>query len=52
MEFPVVTEQSFPHGLMCPECKRVIKVGDPFRSALIGMYEDGTELRRLQCVYC
>lgn len=51
-EFRLVTEQGFPHGLMCPECHRVIKVGQPFQTVVVGMYEDGSELGRIQCVYC
>jgi hypothetical protein len=52
MEFPVVTEQGFPYGLMCPECKRVIEVGQPFRPVIVSMDDEGNTGSRLQCVYC
>ena len=50
--YPVVTEATFPHGLRCAHCERVINVGQPFDSHVTRTYTSGDTLGHLACVYC
>lgn len=52
IEFPVVTEAGFPHGIRCPICNRSILVGQPYTDKLFGMTADGDTITMLTCVYC
>lgn len=49
--YPVVAEGEFPHGIMCPECGRIILPGQPYAKKPTGV-TDGVFMLRLQCVYC
>lgn len=52
LEFPVVTQEGFSHGLRCPECGVNIREGDPYSCVLTDMTEDGEYVTELRCVYC
>ena len=49
--YPVVTVEAFPSGLMCPQCRRIIQVGQPYHTVPTGMLGD-VAYGRVQCVYC
>lgn len=52
LEFPVVTDRMFPHGLRCESCHREIEPGRPFQSVEESLWENGDVLAVLRCVYC
>lgn len=51
LEFPIVTEQGFPHGLRCTGCQRELSPGQPFAELPMG-FDDNYETVLLVCVYC
>jgi hypothetical protein len=52
LEFPVVTESDFPHGLRCATCHRVIGVGRPYEGRITDVDDHGGIHTILTCVYC
>lgn len=51
-EWAYVTSTGFPHGLRCPECYRIIAVGQPYGQNLENVAGDGEAVVLLICVYC
>lgn len=51
MSFPVVTDDTFPHGLRCTTCHREIQAGQPYGSSIPVLLGDD-EVSVLVCVYC
>jgi hypothetical protein len=52
LSFPVMTAAGFPHGLRCATCSRLITEGQPYQEDPVAIYDDGTTLCVLRCVYC
>lgn len=50
--FRVVTEVTFPQGLRCARCPRVILPGQPYTDGPTGMHSSGAIVVELICVYC
>ena len=36
LQYPVVTEEEFPTGLICPGCRREVEPGDPYKEIPVG----------------
>lgn len=50
--YPLVSAEEFPNGLRCPECRRPIDPGQPYKSRFDGMTSDAIPITELLCVYC
>lgn len=50
--YRVVTDATFPYGLRCCHCNRLIDVGQPFIDHVIVTYGNGDTMAHLACVYC
>jgi hypothetical protein len=52
IEFSVVSPGEFPDDeLVCPDCLRVIRLGQPYTERLLSMAR-GAPITELVCVYC
>ena len=51
LQYPVVTEEEVPTGLICPGCRREVEPGDPYKEIPVG-FTGPLEATLLVCVYC
>lgn len=51
VEYQIVSEEEFPWGVQCPECHRILQVGQPYVTKLEDMASD-EPIEMVYCVYC
>ena len=51
MDYPIITELDFPWGVQCPECHRMLQIGQPYTTKMEDMAAE-VPIERVYCVYC
>jgi hypothetical protein len=51
MDYPLVTNFDFPHGVRCAECERLLNVGQPYTTKIDSMVAE-VPIEMICCVYC